>query len=736
MEEHNEENSISAVNSPVKVEEIEDDTRELTATPLKKYITIVSKDGNKWTCNFGCKVEPYTGTYSRVRAHFIGLLPGQRAQGVALCSKVTKEERDKMKKEEDEAKRLFGGCTRKSPISLNSAFPQACKATTSVAINKGKDILDMNRMISKDDVDGAVARFFYGNGIPLNVAKSPFWVDMVRAINHAPKGYDPPSAEKIKTTLLDKEKTKVDQEMMCIKQEWPTYGVSIVADGWMNSKKESVVKVMAVSEKKATFIMGVDCVTNSVSSEFIAEILLKAVESVGAYSVVQILTDDASICKAAGKTIETAYPHIFWSGSVAHTLSLLLKDIIKSTQPSLCFVVECYRKAKGILDYLKTHSSSLYAFRTFSELDGLRVKKRKYGQHFLVLERILRVKSALINMILSEEWEKLKSGRSKAQMDHDDVKKVILDDEFWKKLKITVTFLKPIWNVIHYCDSEKALIGEIYQKIDDMLDYVKKELPDNADLSGTIQKLLDGRWVKTDVPLYCLAYVLTPSYYSDHWLRKLDPAGKKRRKPHADLNVHKIYLDAVDRLVRDPKEASLIRQQLSDFVSSTGFFGRPQASKDRETMSALSWWHLYGASAPELYGLAVKVLSQSVKTSCVERELPTSDYICNVKQNIMNGGRADYLLYVHFNNRLLTRCREDYEGVYKNWDYFLDDDNLEMDMEAIENREYTALCSNHIDSPLAPALSAAPSTLSFEIAEISSVKEVDEVLRGKRPRIR
>ena len=51
------------------------------------------------------------------------------------------------------------------------------------------------------------------------------------------------------------------------------------------------------------------------------------------------------------------------------------------------------------MKYIKNHSSSLYMFQTFSALDVLRVKKRRDGQHFVVLESILRLKNDLINMV-------------------------------------------------------------------------------------------------------------------------------------------------------------------------------------------------------------------------------------------------------------------------------------------------------------------------------------------------
>ena len=47
---------------------------------------------------------------------------------------------------------------------------------------------------------------------------------------------------------------------------------------------------------------------------------------------------------------------------------------------------------------------------------------------------------------------------------------------------------------------------------------------------------------------------------------------------------------------------------------------------------------------------------------------------------------------------------EDYEGRYKNWDNFVNDDNLEKDMEALENREYALL--HYGDIGLPPSTSA------------------------------
>ncbi|KAF9613789.1 hypothetical protein IFM89_011513 [Coptis chinensis] len=73
--------------------------------------------------------------------------------------------------------------------------------------------------------------------------------------------------------------------------------------------------------------------------------------------------------------------------------------------------------------------------------------------------------------------------------------------------------------MIHFCDSGKAVIGEVYQRMSDMLSEIKEALLDHWELSDIMEDLINFRWEKMNRPLHCLAYVLTPHYYSQAWLR-------------------------------------------------------------------------------------------------------------------------------------------------------------------------------------------------------------------------
>ncbi|KAG5540988.1 hypothetical protein RHGRI_021021 [Rhododendron griersonianum] len=595
----------------------EDDIEEPSATPLWKYVTKVpvekgSKGGGgstKFICNFGYQVKPYTGSYLRVRAHLIGVPPGQKKQGVQVCAKLTHDDIELLKKEESDAKRMFGNSkARKKNSPLNSR---------------------------REDADQKIASCLYQNGVPFNIVRSPSWADLVHAINTAPKGYKSPNYEKVRTSLLDKEQIKVQLALTPSMQDWSTHGVSIISDGWSNLRNEALVNVMAVSSSRAIFISAYEVSAVEKNAANIAELLFKAIDYIGPSNVVQFVTDNAANCKATGGIIQRKHPHVFWSGCLAHTLNLLMKDIAKSKDLALSFIDETYKKGQAVVKYIKNHSSSQALFKSFSQLQLLKAKKTRFGHHYIVMHRIEKVRSALVSMVLSSQWGNLRRSSS-APEEHDNVRDTIMNDDFWRKAKRILRITKPIYRMLRFSDTDKAVI----------------------------------EWKKEMKRL---------RYYTNAWLLKPAPGGGRRKKPHTDSEVQRGFLEAIEIIIQDPIEAGLIRQQISDFVSKKGVFAQPQAVHDRPTMTALSWWHLYGGVAPALLSLALKVLSQSVNTSCAERCWSTYSYIHSVKRNRLNNERAEKLVFVHYNKRLLSRYRNDYEK-FKNWDVLDDDANIEEDL--------------------------------------------------------
>eukprot|EP01018_Ginkgo_biloba_P022730 Gb_08711 [translate_table: standard] len=163
----------------------------------------------------------------------------------------------------------------------------------------------------REDVDSRVARCIYACGISFNLPRSPYWQDMMRAINDGPKGYKTPSFEKVRTTLLTKEKSLMEQSIEPLRASWRTTSVSIKSDGWTDARNRPLINVIVVCPKGSMFLNAVDCNGELKDATFIATILIDAIESVGPSNVVQVITDNARVCKVVGLLVEARYENIF-----------------------------------------------------------------------------------------------------------------------------------------------------------------------------------------------------------------------------------------------------------------------------------------------------------------------------------------------------------------------------------------------------------------------------------------
>jgi hypothetical protein len=92
-----------------------------------------------------------------------------------------------------------------------------------------------------------VARAIFACGIPFNVVRSPYWKDIVKAINEAPQGFKGPNYEKVKTVLLQKERAMIHDILKPVRNSWTSTGVSIISNGWTDTKQRSLVNVIASS---------------------------------------------------------------------------------------------------------------------------------------------------------------------------------------------------------------------------------------------------------------------------------------------------------------------------------------------------------------------------------------------------------------------------------------------------------------------------------------------------------
>uniref|UniRef100_A0A0A9DMI9 DUF659 domain-containing protein n=1 Tax=Arundo donax TaxID=35708 RepID=A0A0A9DMI9_ARUDO len=169
--------------------------------------------------------------------------------------------------------------------------------------------------------------------LSFNVARNSYYQESYTfVVNHNITGYVLPEYNKLRTTLLQKERTHITGLLDRIKSTWSEKGVTICSDGWSNAHRRSLINFLAISEGGPMFLQAINAEGEVKTKEYIAEKLIAVIEEVGPRNVVQIITANASNCKGAGIIVQQKYDNIFWTPCV-HTLNLALKSICAAKMP-------------------------------------------------------------------------------------------------------------------------------------------------------------------------------------------------------------------------------------------------------------------------------------------------------------------------------------------------------------------------------------------------------------------
>jgi hypothetical protein len=138
------------------------------------------------------------------------------------------------------------------------------------------------------------------------------------------------------------------------------------------------------------FLKAVDTGGERKDATYIAGQLIDYIREVGADSVIQVVTDSATICKASSRLVEQEFFWITWTPCTPHCLDLLLEDVGK-----LPWATEVVAEAKAVVKFITNHHRSQALFRGKSTLDLLKPGDTCFATNFIMLDRMLEVREAL-----------------------------------------------------------------------------------------------------------------------------------------------------------------------------------------------------------------------------------------------------------------------------------------------------------------------------------------------------
>ena len=550
--------------------------------------------------------------------------------------------------------------------SANLANEQVSFSNTSTptAVPHSKDIRNALMPASTDEVNTAVCDFFYGDIIPFNVAASPRFQAMVKAIKSAPADYKAPSPWQLRYPLLEKRDQELHDAVDMHSDYLTGVGVTFCSDGWEDVEHNHMINFLYCSPR-GTVTMGTGDYTHvkSHDAKFIFEEMKAKITELGPRHVVAVTTDTCSTMKAAWALLEKEFTHVTCGGCGPHVLNLLIKDIcdidaVSTIVADVEYVSKWFtnKKWKGInlrKRLLKKHSIN----HLKKSVKCKTLCLTRFASVVALMERLIKLKDVLQSVVMDPEWKNADFHNEIA----DDVSPKIRSDTWWGEMDAFLQVLLPVKKLLKFTDGDKPTCSKMYNGMFQLGRQIAKA---QVSWANKAKDCFDERWEYIHTPLHAAGYALDPEFLDntslDGWV--MDGVYEMCEKM-ALLSVSNKTCTPIEELcLEDTKMVEFISKahaQFQDFRDQNGpVFRKPAVVANRRKVSAYKWWQMYCNHMPELQSVAVRVLSQVAAASICERNWSIHGMVHNKRRTRLNPKRAIQLVFIHQTLRLMNSLND------------------------------------------------------------------------------
>jgi len=334
------------------------------------------------------------------------------------------------------------------------------------------------------------ARAVYATGSPLMLTANVYWKRFLNVLRHA-----------LSTNLLDGEFNRVRAKVKETIDKADC--IAVISDGWSNVRGQGIINYI-VSTPRPLFYKSTETKANRHTGPYIADELKAVINDLGPEKVFALVTDNAANMKAAWAKVEETYPHITPIGCAAHTLNLLLKDIM-----ALKTMDTLYKRAKQVLKYVKGKqvASAIYFSKQNEKNKRTTLKLpsiTRWGGVVIMYDSLLEGKHTLKEMAISQSAD-IESA----------IKRNLLDDVFWERLTSSLRILKPIAAAIDQIEGDDAILSDVQCLFAGIKEEMQTALPTSLLLKAeetAVVKSMEKRQEFCMKPVHAAAYMLDPKH--------------------------------------------------------------------------------------------------------------------------------------------------------------------------------------------------------------------------------
>lgn len=444
----------------------------------------------------------------------------------------------------------------------------------------------------EDEIDFALAQFFFGCNISFNVVESQHFKNFLKLLLPT---YKPPTRKKLSTKLLDKVYKNLLAERV---SSLGSDGVLLI-DGWKNTSAntKNVVCTIHTVNSKCIFLKSWDLTGLKETGNQLKEIvnegkkLAKEKFNITTYAVV---SDNASSMMLMGKKVD-----IWHTTCQSHSGNLLAKALVPET-------------------YAKKVNSLLQAFKTpgaefeLKQLGGSKIilacdtRWCSYRDEFRCLLKNLHLMQALV-------------ANKKVQLDKTN-ESLLKDPSFVMQLQDFILIFDPICQLINVCQRSNCSIA------DGCEEWLKIEIPT---VNDEMQQKLDNRLKKVLTPIVLTSNFLHPQYRAKRFLHD-------EQKMKMIFNFLKQELD-LQHITDEPG--------LDSYQKNLGIFEKLQ---NRNITSPETFWITAEPFYPRLSSLAQKLLKIPAASAQLERLFSFWTFVHSDLRNRLTVDRSMKLVDIYY----------------------------------------------------------------------------------------
>lgn len=419
-------------------------------------------------------------------------------------------------------------------------------------------------------VDLIINKWFLDASIAFNATTSKYHQPMIDAIASIGDGYQVPSMYRMRGPLLRKNVENTRNFVESYRKSWKESGCGIMADGWTDRKRRTLVNFLVYCPKGTIFLKSVDASTaNSKIGDFLFKLFSNVVRFVGVENVVYFVTDNASNMVLTGKKLDAEFPSIYWSPCAAHCLNLIMTDLGK-----LELVQSTVAHASKITRYLYNHCTPLFLMRKFTNgHEILRPAPTRFATNFVALQSIHKQKDALRTMVISKEWTTASFAK---ELKARKIVDLILDQQFWNDCASICNFSEPLGRVLRIVDNdERPAMGYLFGALHCAIEEIEKRFQRKKKaIQQNIVNAIEARWDK---------HINKNLHVAGFWFNPINQYDEELMSKYHTTTFG--VLDCIERYAtKDPALSKALTTRMRIFRNAEGDFGRVTTINDRYTM--------------------------------------------------------------------------------------------------------------------------------------------------------